>query len=78
MLALVAALAPAVARADDPARVVATSSTTTYTFDDDMVGGTIKSSDLLVLQVRTRKANESLVRVREHFIPELLKSVEQL
>jgi hypothetical protein len=30
------------------------------------------------LMVRRRGARESLIKIREHFVPELLKSVENL
>lgn len=68
---LLATLLPGSALAEDPDVV-------NYTFEDDLVGGSGRSSDLTLLHVRTRKEKESLVRVREHFIPELFKSVEDL
>lgn len=69
---LLVALLPASALAKDDPDVV------NYTFEDDLVGATDRSSHLELLRVRPRKARESLVRVREHFIPELYKSVEDL
>ncbi|HKU38773.1 MAG TPA: hypothetical protein VJR89_11520 [Polyangiales bacterium] len=68
---LLATLLPGSALAEDPDVV-------NYTFEDDLVGATERSSNLEVLRVRTRKARESLIRVREHFIPELYESVEDL
>jgi hypothetical protein len=51
---------------------------TDYRFDDDQVFGDHPNPDGEVLRVRTRDQRESLVRARTHFIPELLKSVENL
>lgn len=49
-----------------------------YTFDDEQVFGDHPSPDGEVLRVRTRGPRDSLVRARTQFIPELLKSVENL
>lgn len=51
---------------------------TTYDFDDDLVQGDLVRPDGENLMVRRRGARESLIKIREHFIPELLKSVENL
>ena len=51
---------------------------TTYDFEDDLVQGDLVRPDGENLMVRRRGARESLIRVREHFIGELLKSVENL
>jgi hypothetical protein len=51
---------------------------TTYDFEDDLVQGDLVRPDGENLMVRRRGARESLIRVREHFISELLKSVENL
>lgn len=52
--------------------------TTTYDFDDDLVQGDLVRPDGEMLNVRRRGRRASLIRVREHFIPEMLKSVENL
>ncbi|MBN1655519.1 MAG: hypothetical protein JXA30_17260 [Deltaproteobacteria bacterium] len=52
--------------------------TTTYDFEDDLVQGDLVRPDGENLLVRRRGARESLIKIREHFIPELLKSVEDL
>ena len=52
--------------------------TTNYDFEDDLVQGDLVRPDGENLMVRRRGARESLIRIREHFIPELLKSVENL
>jgi hypothetical protein len=51
---------------------------TSYDFEDDLVQGDLVRPDGENLMVRRRGARESLIRIREHFIPELLKSVENL
>jgi len=61
--------APAAAQEDN---------TTSYDFEDDLVQGDLVRPDGENLMVRRRGARESLIRIREHFIPELLKSVENL
>jgi hypothetical protein len=53
-------------------------SATVYDFEDDLVQGDLVRPDGENLVVRRRGARESLIRIREHFIPELLKSVENL
>jgi hypothetical protein len=51
---------------------------TSYDFEDDLVQGDLVRPDGENLMVRRRGARASLIRIREHFIPELLKSVENL
>ena len=75
LLGLSLLLLPCAARAEDAREVP---DVLNYTFEDDLVGANRRSSDLMLLHVRMRKARESLVRVRENFIPELYKSVEDL
>jgi len=71
-LALVALLAPLqAAEAQD-------SGATSYDFEDDLVQGDLVRPDGENLMVRRKGARESLIKIREHFIPELLKSVENL
>jgi hypothetical protein len=53
-------------------------SATSYNFDDDLVQGDLVRPDGENLMVRRRGARESLIKIREHFVPELLKSVENL
>ncbi len=52
--------------------------TTSYDFEDDLVQGDLVRPDGENLVVRRRGARQSLIRIREHFIPEMLKSVENL
>lgn len=51
---------------------------TTYDFEDDIVSGDLVRPDGEMLNVRRRGQRSSLIRIREHFIPEMLKSVEDL
>jgi hypothetical protein len=51
---------------------------TSYDFEDDLVQGDLVRPDGENLMVRRRGARESLIKIREHFISELLKSDENL
>ncbi|MGD8318409.1 MAG: hypothetical protein PVH21_16065 [Myxococcales bacterium] len=51
---------------------------TTYDFEDDLVTGDLVRPDGEQLIVRRRGRRSSLIQIREHFIPEMLKSVEDL
>ena len=51
---------------------------TSYDFDDDLVQGDLVRPDGENLIVRKKGAHRSLVRIRENFVPEMLKSVEDL
>jgi hypothetical protein len=51
---------------------------TSYDFDDDLVTGDLVRPDGELLSVRRRGNRASLIQIREHFIPEMLKSVEDL
>jgi hypothetical protein len=77
ILVLSGAAAVAVAQeADAPA--AGGDNTTSYDFEDDLVQGDLVRPDGENLMVRRRGARESLIKIREHFVPELLKSVENL
>lgn len=52
--------------------------TTEYNFDDDVVEGDLVRPDGEMALARRRGRQSSLIRVRQHFIPEMLKSVEDL
>jgi hypothetical protein len=56
----------------------APASETTYNFEDDLVTGDLVRPDGEQLIVRRRGRRASLIQIREHFIPEMLKSVEDL
>ena len=51
---------------------------TEYSFDDDVVTGDLVRPDGELTVVRKKGKERSLIRVRQHFIPEMLKSVEDL
>lgn len=69
---LVGLAAPAAAQEDGD------EDTTTYDFEDDLVTGDLVRPDGELLSVRRRGRRASLIQIREHFIPEMLKSVEDL
>ena len=48
------------------------------TFTDELVQGQLVRPDGESTRVRRRAAGISLIRIREHFVPEMLKSVENL
>jgi hypothetical protein len=56
----------------------APASETTYDIEDDLVTGDLVRPDGEQLIVRRRGRRASLIQIREHFIPEMLKSVEDL
>lgn len=68
-------VAPTTSAQDAPG---AAEAATTYDFEDDLVTGDLVRPDGEMLNVRRRGRRASLIRVREHFIPEMLKSVENL
>ena len=49
-----------------------------FNFTDELVSGQLVRPDGETTRVRRRSAGISLIRIREHFIPEMLKSVENL
>lgn len=51
---------------------------TTYDFDDDTVEGDLVRPDGEMIDSRHKAKHSSLIKMREHFIPEMLKSVEFL
>jgi hypothetical protein len=75
---LVVIAAPAAAQEAEAAPPAGGGDATTYDFEDDLVQGDLVRPDGENLMVRRRGARESLIRIREHFINELLKSVENL
>lgn len=77
-LAIPLAMSAASAFAQDAPAPRGSSEATSYDFEDDLVQGDLVRPDGENLLVRRRGARESLIRVREHFVNELLKSVENL
>jgi len=54
------------------------SDVTEYRFDDDIVEGDLLQPDGAIIPVRKPDDAPSLVKVRRHFVPEMLKSVENI
>lgn len=54
------------------------SDVTEYRFDDDIVEGDLLRPDGATIPVLRKDAGRSLVKVRGHFVPEMLKSVEDI
>jgi hypothetical protein len=63
---------------DTKAGAAAEPQATSYDFEDDLVTGDLVRPDGELLSVRRRGNRASLIQIREHFIPEMLKSVEDL
>ena len=53
-------------------------SKTVYDFDDDTVEGDLVRPDGEMVDTRRGAKHSSLIKIRENFIPEMLKSVESL
>jgi hypothetical protein len=49
-----------------------------FNFTDELVQGQLVRPDGETTRVRRRGQGISLIRIREHFVPEMLKSVENL
>ena len=54
------------------------SAVTEYDFEDDLVTGDLVRPDGELIGARKKAKVNTLIRVRKHFIPEMLKSVENL
>ena len=51
---------------------------TVYDFDDDVVEGDLVRPDGEFVDTRRQAKHSSLIKIRENFIPEMLKSAEDL
>jgi hypothetical protein len=49
-----------------------------FSFTDELVSGQLVRPDGESTRIRRRGPGISLIRIREHFVPEMLKSVENL
>jgi hypothetical protein len=86
LLATSVAVAPASAQEAAPPPAAAAPSgggvsykqKTVYDFDDDVVEGDLVRPDGEFAEVRTKAKHSSLIKIREHFIPEMLKSAEDV
>ena len=76
-------LMSAPAFAEDPAPAgggdgVSYKSKTVYDFDDDVVEGDLVRPDGEFVDTRKAAKHSSLIKIREHFINEMLKSAEDI
>jgi hypothetical protein len=51
---------------------------TVYDFEDDVVEGELQRPDGMMIGVTRTAKHSSLIKVRENFIPEMLKSAEDI
>ncbi len=51
---------------------------TSYDFEDDLVEGDLLKPEGEVLGSRAKTKHSSLIKIRENFIPEMLKSVNDI
>jgi len=51
---------------------------TVYDFDDDLVEGELMRPDGEFIDSRRKAKHSSLIKIRENFIPEMLKSAEDI
>jgi len=72
-VALVSTTAWAQPDADEAARSGDAGGTTVYDFEDDNVEGELLSPDGANISSRGRAKHASLIQIRPHFIPELIK-----
>ncbi len=68
----------AMAQAAAGAQQAGAQRTQEFNFTDELVQGQLVRPDGETSRVRRRSAGISLIRIREHFVPEMLKSVENL
>ena len=51
---------------------------TVYDFDDDVVEGELQRPDGEYIDTNKKAKHSSLIKIRENFIPEMLKSAEDI
>ncbi len=71
-------LVPTLASAQPPPGPTPTSRDQTFTFDDQLVEGSLLRPDQATVRGRVRHNGPSLIRHRAHFVPEMLRSAERL
>lgn len=49
-----------------------------YKFEDDLLSGGVMGAESGMIKVRQGVVRRTLIRPRTHFVPELLKSIEQI
>ena len=75
---LLGAVPASSAFAQDAAGGVQYKQKTVYDFDDDVVEGDLVRPDGEFAEVRSKAKHSSLIKIRENFIPEMLKSAEDI
>lgn len=76
ILALTTLALPLAASAQDHQRPAPPTNVTRYTFEDHPVPGRDYSAEGELLRVRARRDHGSLIRVRDHFVNEMVKTAE--
>ncbi len=71
------AQAPAAAERGDAPQVTYKKKTV-YDFDDDVVEGELQRPDGEFVDTRRKAKHSTLIKIRENFIPEMLKSAEDI
>lgn len=77
-IALTATVAHAQKAAPPAGGDVSYKSKTVYDFDDDVVEGDLVRPDGEFVDSRKAAKHSSLIKIRENFIPEMLKSAEDI
>jgi hypothetical protein len=72
------ALAQEAAGAQGQAPQVQFKKKTVYDFDDDLVEGELQRPEGEYIDTRRKAKHSSLIKIRENFIPEMLKSAEDI
>jgi RNA polymerase sigma factor (sigma-70 family) len=72
------AAAPARASIEGPPRSIPAAPVARFAFDDDVVDGDLARPDGVVVLSDVRVQSESLIELRRQFVPELLKTLEDL
>ena len=77
-LALATILPTGLAAAEGSPSSASSDEVTRYDFEDDLVNGDYAFPMAERLEVRGRHGRRTLIRSREHFVPEMMQSVEDL
>lgn len=78
IIAIVCACTFAIAATAALAQETKTQDVTEYKFNDEIVPGSLLRPDNSIITARTAGKTKSLIKVRKHFIPHMLKSVEDI
>ena len=78
MIAVLGLAGASAAYAQDPADNATYKSKTVYDFEDDNVEGDLQRPDGELVNSINKAQHESLIEIRKDFIPEMLKSLEDI